>query len=120
MQPDGLKIGQQRKGVFARSRHDGEEEIEGQQGNPAGHPAAEEFADHEFPAPDRLGQERINRPALPFRRDLARGRGDGDDQRREPNQEQTGILEIPHNVIVVKKADRPSMRVMTTISANRT
>ena len=105
VQRHGLEIVQHRQVVLLRRDHDTEEEVEAQQRQSARDPAAEEFSDDELVARDGLGEEREEGAVLALRRDLPRRGGDGDDQRRGPDQEEADLLEVAHDLVLPEDAD---------------
>jgi len=105
MQKRGLEIIQQRPGMFAAGRERAEENIETQQHQAAGEPAAEKFPKNQLRPRQRLGKQGQQRPLFALRRDLPRGRGDGDDERGNPDEQEAQFLEIADDLFVVENID---------------
>ena len=93
--------------MFARAADDAEEEVEDNQRQPAGQPAAGELAENHLPARHRLGQQREDGAVLALGRDLAGGGADGDHQRGNPDQQQRDLLHVTDDLGIVKEAHRP-------------
>ena len=81
-------------------------EVKNHQRNTAGPPATGEFAGHHLTPGHRFGQQREYRPVFPLRRDLPRRRYDRNHQRRNPNQQQADLFQIPHYFGIIEKSDR--------------
>jgi hypothetical protein len=92
--------------MFARGRQDAEEKVKTNQGNAARQPATEEFTDEKLAPRQRLGQQREKRAVLPFHGNLPRGRGDGNHQRTDPDEQQADFLQVTDNVVVMENIDR--------------
>ena len=78
--------------VLARAADDAEEQVEDDQREAAGQPAAEELAEDDLAAGDGLGQQGEDGAVFALGRDLPGGGGDGDDQRGDPDQQQADSL----------------------------
>src|ERR1043166_7083933 len=89
--------------MLPRPAYDREENVEKRQCQPASSPAAEKFSEHHVTARDRFGQQWKNRAALLFGRQLPRSRRHGDDERRNPDQQQTDLFEIAGNPGISKQ-----------------
>src|SRR5439155_26169448 len=64
------------------------------------------FAGNQLAAGNRLGEQRKDSPVLPLGRDLPRGSANGNDQRRNPDQQQADFLQITNDFVVVEKIQR--------------
>src|SRR5438067_666747 len=62
MQPKRLEIETDRPRAFLGATEDAEEHIKNRQTEPAGQPAAGEFAEDDLPTRDGLGEQREDRP----------------------------------------------------------
>src|SRR6185312_9021191 len=105
--PKRLKISGNGKGMVARGADQTEKEIKNNQGETGREPAAGKFPHHHLPSRDRFGEERKDGAALTLRRNLASGRGDGDDQGRNQYQEEANRLDETDDLIVVEKIHQP-------------
>src|SRR5437763_867894 len=88
-EPGGEK---QRPVVFTRAADNAEEDVENNQRQPAGHPAAKELPGDDLPPGNRLGQQRKDCAIFALGWDLPGGSSDGYYQRGNPNQQQTDVF----------------------------
>src|SRR4030095_3125777 len=89
MEPCSLKIMGDGPGMFAQAADADEKSVEEQDRTATCAPAAKKFSEHDIPAADRLGEQREDGAIFAFGRNLARGGCDSDDERGNPNEQET-------------------------------
>src|SRR5262245_24845317 len=82
------------------------EQVKHYQRDTAGQPATEKLADNDLTTSDGFGQQREDSTIFAFGVNLASSRGDGDHQRRNPNEKQTDFFDIADDFRIVEDADR--------------
>src|SRR4051812_48587268 len=103
MKPCRLEIIGDWPRVFAQAADDDEKCVEDGQRDSASSPAAEEFSEQHIPTTDWLGEKGKDGAVFAFGGDLARGRADGDDERGNPDKEQTNFFQIANDRLVVEE-----------------
>src|SRR6266481_8505880 len=102
MQAGRLQVIDQRPMMFAAGGQRSKKKIEAEKSKTADDPTAEEFSKKQLSSRQWFGEQREKRAVFLFRRYLAGGGRDRDDQRRNPDQKQADSLEIADNVLVVE------------------
>ena len=91
--------------LAARGQHS-KKRIEANERAAAGQPTAEEFAQQQLGPGQRFGEQGEQRAVFALGGNLPRGRGNRNDQRAHPNQQQADFLQVANDLVVVKDIDR--------------
>ena len=106
--------------MFAAGGQRAEENIKTEQHQAAGDPAAEKFSENQLRPRQRLGEQRKQSALFALRRDLPRGRRDGDDERRNPDEQQAEFLEVTDDLLSLKMLTEAMIRQIRMVRMNRT
>jgi hypothetical protein len=105
MQSSGLEVVHEWPMMLAAAGEESEEAVKADESETAGEPTAEEFAEEQLRSGQRLGEQWKESSIFPLRRNLPRGGCDGNDQRSNPNEQETDFFEVTDDAFVVEDVD---------------